>query len=103
MAQKLWLIYTLLSYRCKRADISICQCYDIRVAKRINVKVIPRASKNKIIEEPDRLKVYVTSPAVDGKANKAVIEAIAEHFKVKKRNIAIIFGETNREKVIEIR
>jgi len=69
---------------------------------RLSIKVVPRASKNRIIEENGRLKVYVTSPAVDGKANKAVIESLAEHFDVKKKNIRILSGEKNREKTIEI-
>ena len=72
------------------------------MARRINVKVFPRASKNKVVEESDRLKVYVTSPAVDGKANKAVIEVLAEHFKVKKRVLAIVSGKKCREKVVEV-
>lgn len=69
----------------------------------INIKVIPNAKKNEVIEEGDRLKVRVTAPAIDGKANKAVAEILAEFFKVKKRDIRIIRGEKTREKVIEIR
>ena len=69
---------------------------------KINIKVIPNAKKNKIVEEPGRLKVYVSSPAVDGKANGSVIEALAGHFGVKKKNITIVAGEKNREKIVEI-
>ena len=69
---------------------------------KLNIKVIPRASKNRIVKEEGRLKVYVTSPAVDGKANKSVIELLAEHFKVKKRAVSIVSGKKNREKIVEI-
>ncbi|MFA5103852.1 MAG: DUF167 domain-containing protein [Candidatus Margulisiibacteriota bacterium] len=69
---------------------------------KLNIKVFPRASKNRIIEENGRLKVYVTSPAVDGKANKAVIESLAEHFDVRKRSVIIVSGEKSREKTVEI-
>ena len=69
---------------------------------KINIKAIPKASKNKVVEEKGRLKVYVTSPAVDGKANKAVLEVLAEHFNVKKRMVAIVSGQKSREKIVEI-
>jgi len=70
---------------------------------RYSIKVIPRAKVNKIVEESKgSLKVHLTAPAVDGKANKALIVALAEHFKVKKRQIKIIRGEKSREKVVEI-
>lgn len=69
---------------------------------KLNIKVIPRASKERIIEENGTLKVYVTSPAVDGRANKAVIESLAEYFKSKKRMVRIISGEKSRNKIVEI-
>ena len=69
---------------------------------KLNIKVIPRASKNRIVEESGRLKVYVTSPAVDGKANKAVIGSLAEHFNVKKRDVEILRGRTSRNKTVKV-
>jgi len=70
---------------------------------KLNIKVIPNAKHNKLVEEPGRLKVYLTAPAVEGKANDALIEYLSEHFKIKKNRISIIRGLKNREKVIEIR
>jgi len=70
--------------------------------KSIKIKVIPNAKKNNISEKGDMLKVRVTAPAVNGKANKAVIEVLAKFFKVKKRCISIIRGEKTREKIIGI-
>jgi uncharacterized protein len=69
---------------------------------KINIKVVPRASKDRIIEENGVLKVYVTSPAVDGRANKSVIESLADHFKTKKRMVKIVSGEKSRNKTVEI-
>ena len=69
---------------------------------RLNIRVVPNAKQNKVVEEPGRLKVYLTAPAVDGKANQALIESIAEHFKVKKSRISIIKGEKSRLKLLEI-
>jgi uncharacterized protein len=70
--------------------------------KRINIKIIPSAKKNEVKEEEGRLKVYVRAQAVDGKANKALIELLATHFKIKKKDIEILKGELSREKVISI-
>lgn len=69
---------------------------------KLNIKVVPKASKGRIVEGNGILKVYVTSPAVDGRANKAVIESLADHFKKKKRMVRIISGEKNRNKIVEI-
>lgn len=69
---------------------------------KLNIKVVPRASKDRIVEENGALKIYVTSPAVDGMANKAVIESLADHFKTKKRMVKIISGEKSRNKTVEI-
>lgn len=68
--------------------------------KRIKIKVVPNAKKDKVLEEEKRLKVYTTSPPVGGKANKAVIELLAEFFKVKKSEVKIIRGEKSREKIV---
>ena len=70
--------------------------------KVINVRVIPKAKKNNVSEERERVKVHVTAPAVGGKANRAVIEVLAGYFKIKKNNIRIIKGEKSREKVIDL-
>ena len=72
------------------------------LSMRLNVKVIPNAKQNKLVEEPGRLKVYLTAPPVDGKANKALIAFLAEHFNVKKPAVRIVRGETGREKVVEV-
>lgn len=69
---------------------------------RVSVKVIPGAKQNRLVEEPGRLKVYLTAPAVEGRANAALIGFLAEHFHVKKRRVSIVRGLTSREKVIEI-
>jgi len=70
--------------------------------KTINVHVIPNARKPSIKMENDVLKVKVTAPATDGKANKAIIELLAGHFNVKRSAVIILRGERTREKVIGI-
>lgn len=69
----------------------------------ISIKVIPNAKKEFVKEENGVLKVHVKVPAVEGKANKAVIELLSDHFRVKKNTVHIIKGERAREKVIDIK
>ncbi|MFH1288255.1 MAG: DUF167 domain-containing protein [bacterium] len=70
--------------------------------KKLNIKVIPNARKNSISEDNGIFKVRVTAPAVDGKANKAIIEVLSEFYGVKKRDVRIIHGEKSRGKIVEI-
>jgi uncharacterized protein (TIGR00251 family) len=69
---------------------------------RLNIRVIPNAKQTKIVEEQEKLKVYLTAPPAEGKANKALIELLAEHFKIKKNQIKIIRGDKSRNKVLKI-
>ncbi len=70
---------------------------------RIKVKVIPGAPKAQImVISKEELKVKVKSPPDKGKANRELIELLAEHYGVAKSYIRIIRGETSRNKVVEI-
>jgi len=69
---------------------------------KIDIKVVSGAKKELIKQEGKYLKVYVNAPAIKGQANKALIRALAKHFKAHKRRIRIIKGETSREKVVQI-
>ncbi len=68
----------------------------------IQVKVIPQARKTLIKEENGLLKVYLTQPALEGRANEALIDALAEHFSVRHSEIRIIKGLKSRLKTINI-
>jgi len=46
--------------------------------------------------------VYVTAPPEDGRANEAVVEVLAERLGLKRRQVEIISGETNRNKVVRV-
>ena len=50
----------------------------------IKIKTIPNSKKEEIIKEDGFYKVKVKAPSIDGRANKAVIEALAEFFNVRK-------------------
>src|SRR5438067_12744335 len=71
---------------------------------RFKVKVHSRARKNGITGfVGDALKVSVASPPVDGKANQAVIEFLAEEvFKIPRSSVTIASGENSRLKGISV-
>lgn len=67
------------------------------------VRVQPRAKRNAVTKAADgSLKVYVTAPPEDGRANEAVVETIAEWLGVKRRQVEIIRGATSRNKVVRV-
>ena len=67
------------------------------------VKVHPRAKKNAITGEVgDALKVALTAPPVDGKANAACIEFFAKLLKVPRSSVTIASGQSSRNKVIRV-
>ncbi|MDD3089881.1 MAG: DUF167 domain-containing protein [Candidatus Omnitrophica bacterium] len=69
---------------------------------RINVKVIPKSSKEEVAADGESLKVYVKAAPDKGKANKAVIELVAGHYGVKRSGVRIVCGETSRNKIVEV-
>jgi len=67
------------------------------------VKVHPRARKNAITGEVgDALKLALTAPPSDGRANAACVEFLAEFLKVPGSSITIAAGQTSRNKVIRV-
>jgi uncharacterized protein (TIGR00251 family) len=69
----------------------------------IAVRVQPRAKRNAVVGVVgEALKVQVTAPPEDGRANDAVLELIADWLGAKRRQIEIISGATNRNKMIRV-
>jgi uncharacterized protein (TIGR00251 family) len=67
------------------------------------VKVHPRARKNAITDVVgDALKLALTAPPVEGKANQAVIEFFADLFAIPRSSVTIASGETSRNKIVRI-
>jgi uncharacterized protein len=65
----------------------------------IAVKVTPRARRPGVVLEDGVLRVGVTAPPEDGKANAAVQAALAQALGVAKGRLVLIRGATAREKV----
>jgi uncharacterized protein (TIGR00251 family) len=67
------------------------------------VKVHPRARKNAVTGVMgDALKLAVTAPPVEGRANEAVIEFFADLFEISRASVTIASGATGRRKVVQI-
>jgi uncharacterized protein (TIGR00251 family) len=67
------------------------------------VKVHPRARKNAITGQVgDAIKLALTAPPVDGKANEACIDFFANLLKVPRSSVTIAAGQTSRNKVIRV-
>jgi len=68
-----------------------------------SVRVQPRAKRNAVAGFVNgALKVCVTAPPADGRANEAVIKMLAEVLGVKRRQVQIVTGATNRDKVVRV-
>jgi uncharacterized protein (TIGR00251 family) len=68
------------------------------------VIVQPRASRAGVGPVVgDRLRVAVSAPPVDGKANEAVVRVLSEALGVARSAIEIVRGETGRRKTIRVR
>lgn len=66
----------------------------------VSLRISPNASKNEIIKTDDGVKIKITAPPVDGKANKCLIEFLSKMFKIPKSSIEILRGETSKEKTL---
>ncbi len=70
---------------------------------KIYVTAKPNARENKVEKHDDvHFTVSVQAAPVQGKANAAVIEALAAYFDISKSRVVILRGQTSREKIIEI-
>jgi len=67
----------------------------------IQVKVLPRSSRTEIVGKTDGIyRIKLTAPAVEGKANKALINFLAKKTGLPKQKVRIIKGEHSRNKTI---
>ncbi|OQX65584.1 MAG: YggU family protein [Anaerolineaceae bacterium 4572_5.1] len=78
--------------------------HDGRKGSALAVRLTPKASRNAIvgIMEDGTVKVHVTAPPVEGKANQALVKLIAEVLKVPKSSVEIVAGETGRDKLVSV-
>ncbi len=77
---------------------------DARRGAAITVKVSPRAKQTAVagVMDDGTIKIKVAAPPVDGAANKALIEFLAETLGLPKNQVDIVAGETSERKLISL-
>ena len=69
----------------------------------LKLRIVPNAKRHEVTGEyGDAVKVKVAAPAVEGKANEALLEFLAEKLQVHRRDLVLIAGEKSRDKVVEV-
>ena len=70
---------------------------------RISIYVQPRASKTAVAGVHDgAVKIRLAAPPVEGAANAALVEFIAERLDIAKSRVRVVAGQSSRRKVLEI-
>ncbi len=68
-----------------------------------SVRVVPRSSRNQIVGvEGGALKIKLTAPPVEGAANAALVEFVAERLGVRRSVVSIISGDKARNKIVRV-
>ena len=69
----------------------------------LTVRALPRASRNQVVGvEQGAIKIKLTAPPVEGAANAALIEFVAEWLGVRKNAVSIVSGEKARHKRVHV-
>lgn len=87
----------------RRAFVRMIPIRDTASGATFSVKVHPRAKKDAIAGTVgDALKLALTAPPVEGRANEACIRFFAEFLRVPRSSVTIAAGETSRNKVVRV-
>jgi len=70
----------------------------------VEVRVKPNSKKGSLVQPSltGELLVYVKEPAVENKANQAVIELVANYYNVSRKDVTIVRGRKSRTKILRI-
>jgi len=69
---------------------------------KVTVIVHPNSKKPRVEKDLlGTLNVYVSAPPLEGKANKATIEALADYFQTSKSQVKLISGAKSKHKIFE--
>lgn len=75
----------------------------ISLIMKISIIAHPNSKKERIEKDLlGTLHVYVTEPPLEGKANAAVINSLAKHYKVQRSRVILLTGKKSKNKLFEI-
>jgi len=70
---------------------------------RIAIRLAPKSSRDKVLGPyGEQIKIAITAPPIDGKANAHLIKFLSKRLKIAKSAITIVSGELCRDKVVQI-
>lgn len=80
------------------------ELHDGKNGAAIAVRITPRTSKNEIfaILDDGTVKIRLTAPPVEGKANQALIKYLSDVLDIPASNIEIVAGQTGHDKLVSI-
>lgn len=78
--------------------------HDGKKGAALAVRVTPRASRNEIVEiqSDGTVRIHLTAPAHEGKANDELVKFLAEIFGVPKSHVDIVAGASGRDKLVSV-
>ena len=78
--------------------------HDGKKGSALAIRVTPRASRNEIVEilSDGTIRIRLTAPPADGKANQALVQFLAEVLDIPVSRIEIVAGFTGRDKLVSI-
>lgn len=68
----------------------------------VTVKIVPNSSRNEVVKEDEFIKIKITAPPIENKANKLLIEFLSKKLDVAKSKISILRGENSKFKTLAI-
>lgn len=74
----------------------------VREGVEIALRVMPKARRNAITIDGNLIRVHVTAPPENGKANAAVVKLLAKSLGVPKSRLTLLRGATSRDKVFRL-
>jgi uncharacterized protein (TIGR00251 family) len=70
---------------------------------RLRLRVVPNAKRSECVgRHGDAVKVKISAPALEGRANEALIEFLADALDIGRKDIALVSGEKSRDKMVAI-
>lgn len=77
---------------------------DVKRGTALSVKVIPRAKKNEVagLMDDGSVRIRITAPPVEGAANAALVEFLAELMNIHKNQVEIVAGLSSERKLVSL-
>lgn len=70
---------------------------------RLHLFIQPKSSKNEVVGPHNgELKIKITAPPIDGRANEGLIEFLSDYFDIPKRAVVLVKGDTGRHKTVDL-